>query len=216
MLNVVRVAQLDHVLRSKHVVEDRLGDIGLHQRHVLVRRGVKHGVRRGAADHPRQSITITDVRDDRFDGDVREGSAQLLKQLEDRVLASPEGDDAPRLEARQLPTQLTADRPTSARDHDHTVANERADLLKVGLDRLSPKQILNLDLAQRVHVLFAGENLVQAGNGPRVQASGRGDAHDVPDGSAGRSRHRDDDVGCANRACCALEHLEIAHHGNVV
>ena len=59
----------------------------------------------------------------------------------------PSRSDLRRLQPGQLAAELAADRPPGA-GHQHGLAGGQCpDLLEVGLDRLAPQQVLDLDLA---------------------------------------------------------------------
>ena len=92
--------ELRDVPGAEHVVGDRLADVALHQRHVLVGRGVEDGVRavaarRRCASGPRSrtsAMTGTQV-------DVGEPLRQLGHDVEDRVLAVTQQQRAARARA---------------------------------------------------------------------------------------------------------------------
>ena len=58
-------SQFDHVARAEDVVGDRLGNVALHHRHVLVRGGMEDGHRFEPLEDPGQAVPIADIGDHR-------------------------------------------------------------------------------------------------------------------------------------------------------
>src|SRR5690348_17033445 len=150
-----------NVSRSEDVVEHCFRNMLLHQRHVLVRRGMKDRVRPIQFEDRLQPSEISNVGDDRHDLDMWERALHFLGQFEDRVLTSPERDYALRFETRDLATQLTSDRAARAADQHHFTGAQRTDLSEISSYGFAAKQILNLDLPKSANRFSAGENLVQ-------------------------------------------------------
>src|SRR5690606_33070269 len=99
----------DDVEGAEHIVEDRLADVGLHQRHMLVCGGVEDGARLVGPDDLRDARRVPDIGDERNRGQVRVGLAEHGLDLEDRVLSVPDEQHPPRLHPPDLPAELTAD-----------------------------------------------------------------------------------------------------------
>jgi hypothetical protein len=199
----------------EHVVQHRLGDVRLHQRHVLVGRRVKDEVWAVQADHRLHARVIAHVGDDRTNrnsGNSRPapGGARRSSSPHDR---SRRSSSAPVGRAGDRARFRSTRRPG---DHDDPVSHERRDLFEVRLDRLAPKQVLDLDLAERIDALLAGEDLVQARHGPRDEPRRARGANDLANRSTGRRGHRDHDVRRADRAGDPLQGAQVPEHGHVV
>ena len=119
-----------------------------HQRHVLVRGGVEDRVGPVLLEDLPQPLPVAHVGDDRNRGDVGKPLGQLGQDVEDRVLAVPQQDDLGRLQPGELAAELAADRAAGAGDQHRLAGGQHAHLLEVGLDRLAPEQVLDLDLAE--------------------------------------------------------------------
>src|SRR6185436_15906106 len=143
-------------------------------------------------------------------------SAELLHELEDRVLSTPDRYDLLRLQPGELSTQLTPDRAARSGDHHDPIADERRDLFEVGLDRLAAKEILDLDLPKGIDPLFAGEDLVQARHRPRDEPRRPRRAHDLANRPPWRRGHGDDHVRRGDRRGDLRQGAQWAEHGYVV
>ena len=92
---------------------------------------------------------------------------QLQTDVVHRRLGVVEQDQLLHSESHQLAAQFRTDRAGSSRHHDRLAAEIRDDLVHRDLDLLTAKQVLDLDLADRLLHQLAGDHLVD----------GRGDQH---------------------------------------
>ena len=83
--------------------------------------------------------------------------------LEDAVLAVAQQHELGRLVAEDLPAQLGADGAAGAGDQHALAAASARALGRVGLHRVAPEQVLDLDVAQLADAEFAAQQLVHAG-----------------------------------------------------
>ena len=98
---------------------------------MLVRSGVEDDVRAVAREHVIEPRAVLDGADDAVVLDVRVVAVQFALERVDAVLTVPEEDEFARVEAADLPHELRADRPTSARDHHALTAQVTEDGLGI-------------------------------------------------------------------------------------
>ena len=130
-------------------------DVLFHERHVLVRRRVEDGVWTVLVEQAADPVRVANVGDDLDDVALPIDAAQLLRNVEDRVLAVPEQDEASRLEREQLPTQLAADRSTGSGDEDGLASGHSRNGREVGFDCATSEQVVDLNFTKRVDVYAA-------------------------------------------------------------
>ena len=145
-------AELDRDLgdrpRAERVVAHRLERIRLHHRDVLVRRRVEDDTRAVLVEDLAHLDAVLHVADDRGGGVKPALVDELALDLEQRRLSVVDEDDPRRPDARDLPTELRADRATCAR-HEHGLTSEiLRDRLEVDLDRLAAEHVLDLHRPQ--------------------------------------------------------------------
>src|SRR6185437_8244503 len=105
------------------------------------------------------ALSVADVRDHGHDRHTRVGRAELRLDVEDRVLAVAKYDQHRGLELRQLPAELAPDRPAGAGNQNSAALAKVPDSGEVGLDRLAPEEVLDLDVAQGRWRCAAGQNV---------------------------------------------------------
>ncbi|SCV02306.1 hypothetical protein CNECB9_960031 [Cupriavidus necator] len=158
--------------RAQHVVANALGHVALDQGHVLVGRGVIDGIDLLTLHGGGHGIGVAhraDARQQRHPGEV---PAQILLHHVQRPFGMVEQDQLARLLRGNLAAQLAADGAARA-GHHHDLA-----VRALGEQRLArrhgwpAKQVLDLDLADRLHGDLAVHQLEQGGQGAH--------AHGVP------------------------------------
>ena len=117
--------RLHQLPRAEHVVLHRLARAQLHQRHVLVRGGVKDDVGRMPREHAGHPPGVADVAHQRPDIERRPAVLQLVGDGEQRVLVPLEQQQGLRLQRGDLAAQLRSDRPSRA-GHHHAASGDQA------------------------------------------------------------------------------------------
>ena len=166
--DAVRECGLRDVAGSRHVVEDRLVRIGLHQRHVLVGGRVEDDGRLELLHRVHDLRAITDVPDDDREIELGHGASELAADVVQRVLAVAVQDDLARLRAGDLPHQLRADRPTGARDQRGPVLQVRG--REVERHGLAAQEVLHLHRPDARQLRLADEHLRDAREDPVADA----------------------------------------------
>ena len=139
----------EQVFGAKDVVFDGLGGADLHQRHMLMRRGVEDDRRVVGLEHFVQALDVADgayQRDDRRVGAVL--VAQLGLQLIGAVFVDVEDQQPARLVAHDLAAQLAADGPAAAGDQHDFVVQILRDLGVVELDLIAREEVGGVQLAE--------------------------------------------------------------------
>src|SRR5690348_15184062 len=89
---------LSHISCPLNVVQDRLGNVLLHEGYVLVRGCVEYRIRAVPSHDHRHALTVTNIGNHRSYYQPGERSPKLVHQFEDRVLSPTERHDARRSE----------------------------------------------------------------------------------------------------------------------
>ena len=118
MLGVVIHCTADHVLSPEHVVRYRIGYVVFHQRHVLVRCGVEHGVRAVPSENAADTRRVPHIRDHGRKRECWMRRSQLVQDVEDLVFAVAKQHQVGWLQLRQLACQFAPDGAAGARDQD--------------------------------------------------------------------------------------------------
>src|SRR5262249_60886724 len=119
--------------------------VGLHQWHVLVRRGVEDDARLVALENLVHLRAVADI------GEHGDGSPeaafvdQLSLDLEEGGLAELDQDQPLRSQTRQLAAELGADRATGACDEHGLALDVRRGRVEVDVDRLATEAVFDLD-----------------------------------------------------------------------
>src|SRR5947208_213673 len=82
MFGLTHCGRRHDVTSAEDIVEDRLADVGFHQRYVLMCRRVKHGKRPVGRENSFDTLAVAHIANDWIDAQSREVSAKLLKQFE--------------------------------------------------------------------------------------------------------------------------------------
>ena len=90
-------AEFHDVSRTDNVVENRFRRGLLHQRHMLVRRRMKHDFRAVGLEDVAQAGFVTHVADQTHLLDLRPGAGEFLLNAEDAVFTAPEQQQGGRL-----------------------------------------------------------------------------------------------------------------------
>src|SRR5216110_1044079 len=109
---------VNDVQRSEYVVCYRLDHVLFHQRDMLMCSYVKDGVRLVAAKNRGYPPAVTNVRNHRHEGDIWEVAPQLMKDVENRILAVTEEDNTCWRKPGNLTAKLASNRTTSP-GHNH-------------------------------------------------------------------------------------------------
>jgi len=144
--------------------------MGFHQRYVFVRGGVKDDVRTVPLKqrlHPRR---VRHVPNANPNVDVGGQTPQLSFQEELAILRTVDQDQALGRKLQQLPADLRADAPGTARDQQHAIVDPAVQLRHVQPDRLAAEQILDRDLP-RTQIDGATQQLLVARQDPHVDLS---------------------------------------------
>ena len=109
-------------------------------------------------------------------------SRSSLCDLEDAVLAVAEDDQLGGLAADDLAAQLRADGAACAGHQHAPAAEQRGDLRRVGLHRLTAQQILDLHVAKLADAGRTAQQLIHPGNDAGAHAGLLADVHDLAHG----------------------------------
>ena len=131
---------------ADRVVLDALAGAVLHERHVLVRRGVVDDVGLVFLEHAEDPAAVPDRTDEHHEIEVRVLFLQFELHGVGVVLVYVEYDELLRRVVGDLAAELAADRSAAARDEDGLAGDEPEDLLHVGDYRLAAEQVLDLDV----------------------------------------------------------------------
>src|SRR5688572_67646 len=197
MLHVHFDGCVDDVPGSRNVVRHGLENVVLHQGHMLVRGRVEDRMRTVLLENVEDPRPVTHIRDHRNDLHIGEAQRELLEDVEDRILAVAEEDEARGSEAGQLPAKLRSDRSTRPGNQYRLTRRQLGHRRQIGLDGVATKQILNLDFAKPGRVTLAGDDLGEAWNRACRNATAQCRPHNLSNHRSRRGRHRDDDLGDA-------------------
>ena len=127
---------VDQLLRAEHVVLHRLAGAQLHQRHVLVRGGVKYDVRWVPREHSGQAAGVADVAHERVDVKGWPSVLQFIGYRKQRVLVPLIEQQRSSAPARQSggTTQTRWTRPRRSPSHS---ARQAGDATAPGPGRLA-------------------------------------------------------------------------------
>jgi hypothetical protein len=156
---------------------------------------VEHDLRPEAAHHLVHAVHFLAVGEDRLA--TREVTLfdQLPLDLEQAVLGVIDHHQKARMNARDLPAELRADRATRAGDENGPVVQVRAGCPDLELYRLAAENVLDLYLTHLAHQVHrAGDELEHARKRSDGNVTAAARAHDLAaDFTRGR-RDRDDDL----------------------
>ncbi len=105
-----------------------------------------------------------------------------------------EDDQFGRPAADDLAAQLGADGAARAGHQHAPAADQRGDLLRVGMHRLAAQQVFDLHVAQLADAGRAAQQLIHAGDDAGAHAGLLADVHDLADGRTRGAGHGDDDL----------------------
>src|ERR1700722_19312667 len=114
-----------HVVASKNVVFDGLKYVSLHQRNVLVSRGMVNHRRFVVLKDFVQAIAILNASDLRIEGNKRKGLTHFAFNFKQRGLCDFKSNDSSRLKTGDLPAKFEPYRSGRA-GHENNFALQRA------------------------------------------------------------------------------------------
>ena len=162
------LAAVDHcgvsgLIRADGVVLDRLAGAVLHERDVLMRRGVIDDLRAVFGEYLKHPSAVADGADEDLELEI--GIIMLEFELErvSVVLVDVENDELFRAVSGDLTAELGPDGSAAAGDEDDLAVDEVEDFLHVSLDRLSAEQVFDGDLAEGADGDLTGEKLIHTG-----------------------------------------------------
>lgn len=147
LLDAVFNALVGDVAGAGDVHEHGFARVLLHQRDVLVRRGVEDDLRMILPEDAVQARKHSDVPDDGDEVQMREPLLQLQAEVVHRGLGIVKENHLPDFEARQLTDQLGANGTGCAGDEDDLVLEILADLVHVQLYLVAAEEVFDLQLA---------------------------------------------------------------------
>ena len=137
---------------------------------------------------------VRDVGQDRLAREVRVEPPHLLVDPVERVLRPFHEEELQGREARDLPDQLRADRPSRPRDEDASPREEPPNPLVVELHRLPSEEVRDVDVPHLADAHPPVEHLVEPRDDPGPHAAVLADPHDPPQVLPRGLRDRDDDL----------------------
>ncbi len=150
------------VQRSSGVDAHRFPRVHLHQRDVLVRRGVKHQSRRV---QPEYGVHRDGIRHIGYDRPVRDTDMFARKRFDqgvDRLFPMSEQDEFLRRILRRLTGDFRTDRSTGARHEDGPSSDDAGDPLEVEAHGFASQQVFEPDLSEAADGDFSSGDLAQA------------------------------------------------------
>jgi hypothetical protein len=105
-IHAALLGHLGHDAGARDVVLDRLADVGLHEGHVLVGRGVKHDLRLILPQHLLDTGAVRDIANDGVGAGAVASVGQLVADVEQAVLGMVEEHERTGAEGGDLPAQL--------------------------------------------------------------------------------------------------------------
>ncbi len=179
--------------RRQGVVRHRLeGVVLLHQRHVLVGRGVEHDLRRVAREYLLHAPRVLRVADRCRDRHAGQAVAELLLYRVQREFGDVEEHDPRRREARDLARELRADRAAGARDEDRLAVEKAVQARGVERHRVATQQVVELDLAHRRDADASRDDVPERRHGHDGNAGLRAKLHRALSRAVRRAGHRHD------------------------
>ncbi len=161
----VRLRSTGYGNSREHIVAHCLERVFiLHQRHVLVSRGVKHDVGPIAREQLAHARLVFRIADDRTHGERRTTIRELLRDRIEGKLGELEKHQTRRREAGNLPAKLRADRAAGAGDEHGASIKEAMQPGFVERDGITAEQIVELDRSQRGHADAAGNDVGERGH----------------------------------------------------
>jgi hypothetical protein len=144
-----------HIERAKHIVENALGRVGFHHRHMFVGRGVEHRGRAiSLADFPQAArIGHTAQQGHQLKPqalDLTQPLQFLVNGVETKLVVVQQQQLAWRLQ-QDLPAQLTADAAARPRHQHHFARQIARQQGGVGRHRVAPEQILDIEFLEVLH-----------------------------------------------------------------
>ena len=137
---------IEHVPRAQHVCRDRLNDVGLEDRDVLVGGRVEHDIGLPARERVHHGLAIGDVGQDLLHLAVGRGGRRRLVQVR---LVVVEHDQDVGSEARHLPADLRSDRSARPGDQDPPAVERVLDRSQIGDDLAPAEEVLDPRLTGR-------------------------------------------------------------------
>ena len=133
--------------RAAHVVLDRLARVLLHERHVFVRGGMEDDLGPVLAHDLCEPRRIGHIADDRIQAELLPRVFELQPDRVQAVLVALEHHQRRRLQPRDLPAQLGADRSAGAGHHDAPAADEVLQRIAREPDRRTRQEIFDRQAA---------------------------------------------------------------------
>ena len=147
LLHAVANATVRHVARSDDVDQHRFAGILLHERHVLVGRGMEYHLGPIGTEDEIQPFRNPHVADHGDEFQIGKTILHFEAYLVHRRLGVVEQDQLPDAERRQLAAQLRSDRTGSTRHQHGFVAEIVHNLAQRNLYLLASQQVFDLDVA---------------------------------------------------------------------
>ena len=159
--------------------------------------------------------TVADVGHDGVHGQLRVGRPEVVRRVEDAVLAVAEEYQVAHMAAGQLAAELAANRPPRAGDEDRLAVQVQP---RVGLhlDGPAAQQVGDVDLTQPADADAAVEQLEHPGHGARFDTRTTAGIEEATHGPPFGLRHRDDDLRDVVLRDEALEVGQGPEHRHVV
>ena len=147
-LHPVPVRRLRHMICTKHVVLDRLVGAVLHQRHVLVGRGVIDNVGAVLVKKQFHLLPVPHGPDQDHQIQHRIFMPQLLLDGVGIIFINIKNDQLSGTAGGDLAAQLAADAPASPCDQHRLAPDIPGDLFHIHLDAVPAQQVLDPNLSQ--------------------------------------------------------------------
>ena len=144
-----------NVERSKHIVFNRLIGAILHERNMLMCCCVKYQLRMICFKHLHHPLPVAHRTDEYLEIQRRVFFPEFLLNAICIVFKNIESNKRLRCMWGNLPAKFASDAPASPRDQNHAASNITDDVAEINFYRITPKQILNLNITDFFNAYLA-------------------------------------------------------------
>ena len=207
---------IGRLVGANRVVFDGFAGAVLHEGDVLVGRGVVNDLGPVELEDLVHAAAVADRSDQGLEVQVRILFLQFQLDIVGIVLIDVKDDQLSGLMGRDLPAELTADRPAAARDQDSLAVDKVKDLRHIGPDRVAAQEVLDRDRLHGRDGDLAQDQLVEAGQVLQFAPGLLADIENVP--ALGRGRAGDSQVDLFDLVFFSRgqDGVAAAHDGDVI
>ncbi len=201
---------------AQHVVANRLANLGLQDRQVLVGRGMEDHVRLVLADYLLDGRRVTDVTQDGIEDQVPKIAPQLEVDAVQRVFTVVDHDQFYRVQAGNLTAQLGTDGAAAAGDHHALAGQSFTNGLPVQRNRLPAQEVIDRHPLEHADPRRAVAEILQGRQGAELDFALLADFHDALHLLVVGRGHRDDHQFDLEFGTDGGQAVDAAKHRNAV